>query len=781
MTEARKEKGITLVALVVTIIILIILATISINAISGENSLIKKVQKEKEDYAESSKREDEKLGSMAEEYKYLTTPREPMEKPIPEGAISFGNISWENGLAKIQVVKNTEEYQLQYQVVKKGKSIVDSDWTTVEDKKANTVEVKELDLGDQVVARLWDGNKGGKNVTSLEVKDGEKPKVNITGADSTTNSITITITATDDESGMGSNPKYKYYIKQKDGQYGEVQEDTKLTHTFTGLNQTKEYIVKVEVEDRAGNLQTKEKEGTITTKTIPSAGDGIQTGAITFKDLGWKNKKVSVDITKTDTNYYLQWQKVASGSSLNNNWTTEQNKTTNLKNITGLELGDQVVARLWDGTQFGSSATFTVKDGVNPSATINLNNVTNIKKGEKIKATVTLKDNESGINLSKCKWILHTQKANLGTEDSKYNTGGYARGTFNAETQTIDNAISTEGTYYLHVLSVDMTGTNKVETVSGAITVKTQTVEDFKGVTQTTTTTIPDSLGNDVVIPGGFKIADDSGKNVEEGIVIEDDSGNQFVWIPVSNIDGDNNESNGITGTAIKTSKGNVEITLGRYTFECIYDNSKYDVSTNFRGSGLPTLIQKASLYADETGLSNSAIRFIEQKAYSVNSGTSPYRRFTAYNLYNTSATAEKGIGFINSAEKYHGFYIGRFEASYASGTLYSLGTDTKYAKPQVKVSTNAPTNAWNYTYKTGDLWTSILQERASFVSINMYYKNSFVTSDLVNSYMWDTAIVYIQKMGNNNYANRVAKDYLTNTGTTDDKVCNIFDLSRKS
>ena len=473
MTEMRKEKGITLVALVVTIIILIILATISINAISGENSLIKKAQKEKEDYAESSKREDEKLGSMAEEYKYLTTPREPMEKPIPEGAISFGDISWEKGLAKIQVVKNTEEYQLQYQVVKKGKSIVDSDWKTVEDKKANAVEVKELDLGDQVVARLWDGNKGGKNVTSLEVKDGEKPKVNITGAESTTNSITITITATDDESGMGSNPKYKYYIKQKDGQYGNVQEDTKLTHTFAGLNQNTEYIVKVEVEDRAGNLQTKEKEGTIKTGTIPSAGDGIQTGAITFKDLGWKNKKVSVDITKTDTNYYLQWQKVASGSSLNNNWTTETSKTTNTKNVTDLSLGDQVVARLWDGTQGGNTATFTVKDEKVPNtATINLNGKTTIKKGETINATVTQSDSESGINIGKCKWILHTQQGALGTADNSYTTSGYTYGTFTSESQNLTPTISKAGTYYLHVLSVDMTGTNRRETISGAITVE---------------------------------------------------------------------------------------------------------------------------------------------------------------------------------------------------------------------------------------------------------------------------------------------------------------------
>ena len=47
------------------------------------------------------------------------------------------------------------------------------------------------------------------------------------------------------------------------------------------------------------------------------------------------------------------------------------------------------------------------------------------------------------------------------------------------------------------------------------------------------TTTIKDDLENEVTIPGGFHIAEDSGTKVEEGIVIEDDSGNQFVWIPV--------------------------------------------------------------------------------------------------------------------------------------------------------------------------------------------------------------------------------------------------------
>ena len=47
------------------------------------------------------------------------------------------------------------------------------------------------------------------------------------------------------------------------------------------------------------------------------------------------------------------------------------------------------------------------------------------------------------------------------------------------------------------------------------------------------TTTITDDSDNDVKVPGGFHIAEDSATKVEDGGVIEDDEGNQFVWIPV--------------------------------------------------------------------------------------------------------------------------------------------------------------------------------------------------------------------------------------------------------
>lgn len=47
MERVEKNKGITLIALIVTIIILIILAGISIKTLTGNNSLIKNARKSK--------------------------------------------------------------------------------------------------------------------------------------------------------------------------------------------------------------------------------------------------------------------------------------------------------------------------------------------------------------------------------------------------------------------------------------------------------------------------------------------------------------------------------------------------------------------------------------------------------------------------------------------------------------------------------------------------------------------------------------------------------------
>ena len=55
-------------------------------------------------------------------------------------------------------------------------------------------------------------------------------------------------------------------------------------------------------------------------------------------------------------------------------------------------------------------------------------------------------------------------------------------------------------------------------------------------LSNTVNTAIKDDNGNTVTIPAGFKIASDSATKQEDGIVIEDKDGNQYVWIPVANI-----------------------------------------------------------------------------------------------------------------------------------------------------------------------------------------------------------------------------------------------------
>ena len=78
----------------------------------------------------------------------------------------------------------------------------------------------------------------------------------------------------------------------------------------------------------------------------------------------------------------------------------------------------------------------------------------------------------------------------------------------------------------------------------------------------------------------------------------------------------------------------------------------------------------------------------------------------------------------------------------------------------------------------TGMLWSYITQGHASKVSRNMYNGNAYVESDLINSYMWDTAMIFIQKMGFESYLfEDIVKVDLANTGTGSDVVCNIFNM----
>ena len=312
----------------------------------------------------------------------------------------------------------------------------------------------------------------------------------------------------------------------------------------------------------------------------------------------------------------------------------------------------------------------------------------------------------------------------------------------NLENQGIDYDKNNTG----FPLEVIVNGEKKKIDANGNVTVKLESVADSKtnGTVFKDTTTLEDTYGNQVKVPKGFKIANDSATDVIGGIVIEDATytntiGSQFVWIPV-----------GTGENAIKKANNKtVEIKLSRYTFA--NDGTPTDQGDNIINS-----------YYQELATSNYG-----------------------------NATAKDIEKFKTSANSNHGYYIGRYEAGVVD---YNSS-----------VSTSNSNNETNWTGYTGDniklvckkeqqVWNYVTQNKASELSRNMYGSEAKVTSDLINSYAWDTAIVFIQKCGTE--SNSSTYSYTAGlssrstsapqtTGTNIlkatnkvDKQCNIFDMA---
>ena len=237
-------------------------------------------------------------------------------------------------------------------------------------------------------------------------------------------------------------------------------------------------------------------------------------------------------------------------------------------------------------------------------------------------------------------------------------------------------------------------------------------------------TEFTDSLGNKLVVPAGFRVVN-SEDNVEDGIIIEDvthgaTAGSQFVWIPV--------------GTGIKKKDGTTfDIKLSRYKFE---ENGE---------TPLEEPIDKGQDMISDA--------------------------FKEVNIGNGNATAKENIeteeeGFRKSVIENGGYYIGRYEAR----------TDIERNNKEDKLTQiSEEPNDFVYNFVT--------QLQASELSRNMY-SNSGFESDLINSYAWDTAILFIQTCSENKgYSlqkslNSTLATKGTNNEELKDEVCNIFDMA---
>ena len=109
LKKFSKEKGVTLVSLVVTIVILIILATVTINTVLGENGLIEKAEKEKNRQEKEIITEEEDLNSMLTEYSNAMKEDSKIPNPPDITILSTdGTFSEEKGVNTPKISTNME-------------------------------------------------------------------------------------------------------------------------------------------------------------------------------------------------------------------------------------------------------------------------------------------------------------------------------------------------------------------------------------------------------------------------------------------------------------------------------------------------------------------------------------------------------------------------------------------------------------------------------------------------------------------------------------------------
>ena len=227
-----------------------------------------------------------------------------------------------------------------------------------------------------------------------------------------------------------------------------------------------------------------------------------------------------------------------------------------------------------------------------------------------------------------------------------------------------------------------------------------------------------------IIVPVGFRISPNSATTIEQGIVIEDENKNEFVWVPVGTEVTYSSAYNSSTlKTALKETATSGTITLARYDFGT-KDARKQDIKTGTD---------------------------IIYNYYTENAS-----KFTVGNTTYEKSAAKDITSFINQSNAAGGYYIGRYEMG--QGKVCKSGQVVYY-----------------------HLTMSEALGHAQGMYTDAQTKGKF-TCDLANSYAWDTAIVYMEKCGgNSNYAFqstlKTSQDPCL-TGESGDEQCKINDMA---
>ena len=303
--------------------------------------------------------------------------------------------------------------------------------------------------------------------------------------------------------------------------------------------------------------------------------------------------------------------------------------------------------------------------------------------------------------------------------------------------------------------------------------------EQNKGKTSYDTNVIyTDESGAKATIPAGFKVGISSTVNtINNGLVVQDEFGNEFVWIPVETAIETDTDTNSKEKAMARRQVGDND----EYYEGILYD---FSGTTSTKRSSKPVLgtatFREPTLItagadntwnigkSDAKGTAYDVLEdYYKYMDFGTDSGLSVFNSYTEFGTY----INQEYTNMINSVNRNGGFYIGRFETS----TTNNENTVTQNSVVQSKLNANPINNgSWYKDYYVQD---------SKINKNNPYYDSKSVTSSMVWGSQWDAIMNWMLQDDNTKDFGTAIKgnhtEVLSNTGRyTDDLAKNIFDLS---
>ena len=416
MNKIKKSKGITLIALIITVIVLLILAAVTINMLFGQDGIISNAQKAVSAYEKAQLKERldsiriaaeiEALdnGHKLEIADYLNALKEA--GVIDDATVGGENVEYDSS-SGMYIITTNDGYVV----------------TVTEDEKGNLVE----EISDTKASDLPE-----ISISKLELT-------------STVRSITATVTASN-----ADGAKYIYTVTGEG--YSKTYTATTNTYIIGGLTNNKTYTVNVEVKK---GYRKASKSDSIKTEEITDASeqDVVQTS-----EFSWDETRNTASITisvsnETAENYNIQY-KVNDIENTQTEYQTIANGTT----LTGLQGEILLIIRLAE-----------ITENEPPTVSISPTGAQDVVVNQTKTYTITASDSKSGIK--KTYYKFDNSSSDI-TDVSGYTLSF----TGNSKNDIVFDDTATVGAErWLHTLTVDKCG-NTAYVTSGKITVKPDTV-----------------------------------------------------------------------------------------------------------------------------------------------------------------------------------------------------------------------------------------------------------------------------------------------------------------